>query len=111
MRTGGCRGCNPPHCRNPGRQEGGRHMELRTRTVGGGEQHSPVILEAQEAAELHIQQEEGEEQHIHVIWEPKEAAELHSQQEEDEENSQVILGLQESDGQGAEEKEAPRNLR
>ena len=87
MRTGGCRGCNPPHCRNPGRQEGGRHMELRTRTVGGGEQHSPVILEAQEAAELHIQQEE------------------------DEENSQVILGLQESDGQGAEEKEAPRNLR
>ena len=87
MRTGGCRGCNPPHCRNPGRQEGGRHMELRTRTVGGGEQHSPVILEAQEAAELHIQQEE------------------------DEENSQVILGLQESDGQGAEEKEAPRKLR
>ena len=87
MRTGACRGCNPPHCRNPGRQEGGRHMELRTRTVGGGEQHSPVILEAQEAAELHIQQEE------------------------DEENSQVILGLQESDGQGAEEKEAPRKLR
>ena len=87
MRTGGCRGCNPPHCRNPGIQEGGRHMELRTRTVGGGEQHSPVILEAQEAAELHIQQEE------------------------DEENSQVILGLQESDGQGAEEKEAPRKLR